>query len=80
MFAIFNYDTNEIGYIAHDKTLLEEILMDIWEEDSYCDFCFYLNYDYKYKSDLILAKESYENCLKYNLDYLDIIELPDPID
>ena len=79
MFAIFNYDTNEIGYIAHDKTLLEEILMDIWEEDSYCDFCFYLNYE-KDRDILILAEDSYKACLNYNLDYLDIIELPDPID
>ena len=79
MFAIFNYDTNEIGYIAHDKTLLEEILMDIWEEDSYCDFCFYLNYE-KDRDILMLTEDSYKACLDYNLDYLDIIELPDPID
>lgn len=79
MFAIFNYDTNEIGYIAHDKSLLEEILMDLWEEDSYYDFCWYNNF----KKDMTIddiAKESYENCLKYNLDYLYIIELPNPID
>jgi hypothetical protein len=79
MFAIFNYDTNEIGYIAHDRTLLEEILMDIWEEDSYCDFCFYLNYE-KSKDVSILAKESYKNCFEYNATFLEIIELPDPID
>ena len=79
MFAIFNYDTNEIGYIAHDKSLLEEIIMDLWEEDSYWDFCHYLNYE-KNKDISMLAKESYETCLKYNLNYLGIIELPDPID
>ena len=79
MFAIFNYDTDEIGYIAHDKSLLEEILMDLWEEDTYYDFCWYNNF----KKDMTIddiAKESYENCLKYNLDYLYIIELPNPID
>lgn len=79
MFAIFNYDTNEIGYIAHDKSLLEEILMDLWEEDSYYDFCWYSNFKKNMAIDDI-AKESYENCLKYNLDYLSIIELPAPID
>ena len=79
MFAIFNYDTNEIGYIAHDRTLLEEILMDIWEDDSYCDFCFYLNYE-KNKNISVLANESYKTCFEYNATFLEIIELPNPID
>ena len=80
MFAIFNYDTNEIGYIAHDKTLLEEILMDIWEEDSYYDFCWWCINSKKDMTINDIAKISYKNCSNYNLDYLDIIELPDPID
>lgn len=78
MFAIFNYDTDKIEYIAHDKSLLEEILMDFWEEDSYYDFCWYSNFKNMTIDDI--AKESFENCLKYNLEYLSIIKLPDPID
>ena len=79
MFAIFNYDTNEIGYIAHDKSLLEEILMDLWEEDMYYDFCWYTN-NYNTLRFTDIAKDSFETCLKYNIDYLKIIELPNPID
>lgn len=79
MFAIFNYDTNEIGYIAHDKSLLEEILMDLWEDDMYYDFCWYTN-NYNTLKFADIAKDSFETCLKYNIDYLKIIELPNPID
>ena len=79
MFAIFNYDTDEIIYTAHDKGLLEEILMDLWEEDMYYDFCWYSNFKKNMTINKI-AKENYENCLKYNLDFFSIIELPNPID
>ena len=53
--------------------------MDLWEEDSYYDFCWYSNFK-KNMTINDIAKESYENCLSYNLDYLGIIELPTPID
>lgn len=82
MYGIINYDTEEIIYTANDKSLLEEILMDILEEDAYIIFLdeIYFN-NYTNKNNIALAaKYNWENNWDYNFNYLDIIKLPEPID
>ena len=79
MFAIFNYDTKELLYTAHNKNILEEILMDIWEEDTYTAFYYWIDSN-KNLSIFDAIKHSLEASLKYNITFLKIIKLPDPID
>ena len=79
MFAIFNYDTKELLYTAHSREILEEVLMDLWEEDAYTGFNYYINSN-KILNIFDLIKYTLEISLKYNINWLEIIELPNPID
>ena len=79
MFAIFNYDTKKLLYTAHNKNILEEMLMDIWEEDTYISFYYWMDSN-KNLNIFDAIRRSLKASLKYNKTYLQIIELPTPID
>ena len=79
MYAIFNYDSKELLYTARNRDILEEMLMDIWEEDTYITFYYWMDSD-KNLSIFDAIRNSLKASLKYSRTCLQIIKLPDPID
>jgi hypothetical protein len=79
MYILWNYDTDEPIAASTDKSLLEELMCDIFMED-YEDICNWDIYDKKNtpsdKKISYIADDVWDETVNYYNTYIDIISVP----
>ena len=75
-YILFNYDIDEPIYVSDDKSLLEEIMCDIFMEDAYSIFCDAV-YDDPYTMPAILAQDVWDDNLDFYNMYITIMSCPE---
>lgn len=72
-YILFNIDTEDAIFCSNDEGLLEEIMCDLFLEETYYNFCWRTTYE-NYNNIYELAAETWAEDIDYWITYVDILK------
>lgn len=75
MYCLVNFDANELIASSGDRGILEELMLDMFFEDVYDEFCWNVGWPDSMAPE-ILANDAWYTMLDWYSDYISIEEVP----